>query len=353
MVKISDIFRKEEGSPEDSPKMKPQEPLVFKPSPAQDVKPQVSPEKAPAQIMKEKIKVEDVYQTTELYHKTVDLVKEILDKGRRNEPIEVKTIKDHAERIVDQLAAGNAELIGMVKNSTPENYLYGHCTNICILSVVVGLGLGYDHFKLMELGVAALLHDIGMIRVSDIAEKPSKLSKEEYEKIKQHPLYGVEILGLSKDITQAVIYVTQEHHEWVNGSGYPKGLKDKEINEYAKIVGTVDMYEALTHPRTHRNKLIPFDAMRHLLRNKEHFMAEYLRVLIESVGIYPMGSWVELNNGEIGKVIKINKENPLRPIIEITVDPQGKKLAEPKPLDLSAVPSLHIKNPIDETELKL
>ena len=309
--------------------------------------------KGTSQIMKEGLKIENKQKTKQLYDQTIELVKEILRKGLNAEPIEGEKIKVAVEKLIDQLALGNFELIALVRNSTPENYLYAHSTNACILSIVLGLSLNYNKKRLIELGVAAILYDIGMVKVCDISQKPAKLTNEEYDKVKKHAIFGVEILGLLKDISRTAIYIAQEHHEWVNGTGYPKGLKGEQINEYAKIISTVDVYEALTHPRAHRDKILPFDAIRTILRDKEHFDFNILKVLIEQIGIYPIGSWVQLSSGEVGKVIRINKSNPLRPIVDIVLGSQGQKIAESKITDLTKTPNLNIKKPIDENELKI
>jgi HD-GYP domain-containing protein (c-di-GMP phosphodiesterase class II) len=137
----------------------------------------------------------------------------------------------------------------------------------------------------------------------------------------------------------------------VNGTGYPQGLHGRKINEYAKILAVVDTYEALTHPRPHRDALLPFDAMREILKDKARFDPHYLKVLIEQISIYPVGSWVELNSGEVGKVVKINKSNPLRPILDIIFDAQFQKIKEPKSIDLTKTPNLYIKKTLSEQEV--
>ncbi|MBL7196644.1 MAG: HD-GYP domain-containing protein [Candidatus Omnitrophica bacterium] len=362
MVKISDIFRREDREPEEKPKGKPQEAPGLK-IPKQELGQSLKGEtglglheekmsKVASEVMKEKLKIEDKQKTEELYNQTIESVKEILLEGQNNKPIEVKKIKEIVGRLVDQLALGNSELVGLVRNSTSENYLYAHSTNACILSIVLGLGLNYDKKRLLDLGLAATLYDIGMIKVYDISQKPAKLTNEEYDKVKKHAIFGAEILGLLKDISRTAIYVAQEHHEWVDGKGYPKALKGEQINEYTKIISTVDIYEALTHPRAYRDKLIPFDAIRTIIRDKEHFDSHILKVLIEQIGIYPIGGWVELSSGEVGKVIRINKTNPVKPIIDIILDSQGQKLTEPKSTDLTETPNLYIKKPLEDSGIK-
>jgi len=275
----------------------------------------------------------------------------MLEWGGKGEPIEGKKIKEVVDRIIDQLSLGNYELINLTNASSLENYLLSHSVNVCIVSIMLGLGLNYTKLKLSDLGVAAFLHDIGMLKFEDLSKRPTKLTEEEYQQVKHHPLYGAELLRNAKDISATAIYVAQEHHESADGKGYPKGLAGEKINEFARIVAIADAYEALTHPRAQRERLLPYDALKEMLKRKEHYDQKFLKVLIEQLGVYPIGSWVQLSTNEIGQVIRVNKNSPLRPIVNVTADPQGRKSAEEKILDLVKYPTLFVKRPIDESEL--
>lgn len=364
MVRISDILKRGRGEEEEPRKKKPEgaikkeeaPPRPPEEAPPEAVKGEVKKEAPAAQVeiarmMMEKTRVGRP-EPEEIYQDLVALIKDVLDKGARDEPIEGKEIVAKIDRLVDQIGLAGDELMGLVVKSTPNNYLCGHSVNVCLLSIGIGLGLGYNKSRLNELGVSSLLHDVGMIKVLDIAKEPRRLTREEYEAIKKHPLYGVEILEKAKDLSKVAIYVAHEQHERMTGAGYPRGLKNDEINEYARIVGLVDAYEAMTHPRPYRKKFLPYEALKEILKDKALFDPRFMRVLIEQIGIYPVGSWAELNTDEIGKVVRLNKGFPLRPSVNVIFGPDGRKLDEVKSIDLTKHPTLYIKKPLDDTELE-
>ncbi|MCX5703147.1 MAG: HD-GYP domain-containing protein, partial [Candidatus Omnitrophica bacterium] len=165
-----------------------------------------------------------------------------------------------------------------------------------------------------------------------------------------------DILNKIKDIQEEVLFVIEQTHERLNGKGYPKGIKGEQLSEYAKIVAVVDVYEALTHSRPHRKAFSPHGAIKELLTmnsSSKLFDAALLKVLINRIGIYPVGSWVELNSGEIGKVASANDDSPLRPKVNIIFGPDRKRLAQIKIVDLVIRSNLFIKRTIDPKELNL
>lgn len=370
MVRISDILKRgrgeeewprkkklEEAKKEEAPPKPPEEVRTEEVPPEatkEEVKKEEKPPVAPVEIARmvmEKTKAGRP-QPEEVYQELLALIKDVLARGAKDEPVEGKEIVVKMDRLVDQIALACEELMGLTGKSTPDNYLYGHSVNVCILSIGVGLGLGYNKSRLIELGTSSLLHDIGMIKVMDIAQQPQRLTKAEYEAVKEHPIYGVEILKKARELPKVAIYVAHGQHERMTGAGYPRGLKDDQINEYARIVGLVDTYEALTHPRPYRKKFLPYEAMKEILKNKALFEPRFLKILIAELGIYPVGSWAELNTGEAGKVVRVNKGFPLRPTVNVIFGPDGRKLEEVKSIDLTKHPTLYIKKPLDDSELE-
>lgn len=352
MVRFSDIFKKKMQTPS-SGEAKPTS-LAPQAIPQKESVQEVTEQKPEAmQIARAMKEIQpDIERSKSIYSKGIQLAKEILDNARDKKPIELLKIKDLVASIVDFLVLQDKTLLGLFYESTPENYLYSHMVNVLLMSVEVGLGLGYNKSKLNELGLAAFLHDIGMIKVEKIALQPRVLSDEEYKQIKEHPVYGVEILSKIKDISEAVIYAVSEDHERMNGRGYPQGIKDGQISEYARIIGAVDVYEALTHHRTYRRKYSPHEAVKEILTaDSSLFDPEILRVLISQVGIYPIGSWIELNTNEIGKVIATNDEFPLRPVISLIFDGRGRRFEEPHVVDLIKQFNLFVKKPLTDEEV--
>jgi len=250
------------------------------------------------------------------------------------------------EKLVDTLCAGNnGELLRICSADYPrdEDYLYGHVANVCIIAIEIGRGLGYERARLMELGIAAFVHDIGIIKYLDIINKNQILSKVEYDKVREHPHNGSEILSrFGKELGPAVIDVVRQEHERIDGSGYPLGLKGDQISEYAKIVGLVDVYEAMLHKRPYRNKYTSLEAIQTILKSKQAFEPKFIKILMGKMGIFPVGIPVRLNTKEIGVVIKVNPDLPLRPVVKITLDAYNKKLKQPKLIDLANNPAIYI-----------
>ena len=294
----------------------------------------------------------DIERSKALYSGGVQLAKETLGNVREKKPLDAVKIKDLVAHIIDYLVLGDKELLNLFYEYSTDNYLYNHMVNVSIMAVYVGLGLGYNKSRLNELGLAAFLHDIGMIKVENVALQPRTLSEEEHNQIKEHPLCGAEILSKIKDIPGSLISVAKEEHERMDGRGYPCGIKGTEISEYARIIATIDVYEALTHKRSYRNKYLPHEAIKEILNNGSSlFDPVILRTLINRVGIYPIGSWVELNTSEIGKVVTNNDEFPLKPIVNLIFDSAGNKPDETRAVNLAKQFNLFIKKPLSDEEV--
>jgi HD-GYP domain-containing protein (c-di-GMP phosphodiesterase class II) len=297
----------------------------------------------------------DPEESKRIYNRASAFIKEVLSKAQLDAPIDLKEAHEIVKNIVDRIVLEDKELLLLITSSSEENYLYAHLVNAAILSVIVGLGLGYNKSKLNELGLGALLHDVGMAKVMDVANKPGVLDEEEYSKIKEHPKHGVDILSRVKDINQAIIYIVKQEHERYDGTGYPEGLEDDQINKYAQIVAVVDVFEALTHARPHRKAVESNEAIKELLTISSGgaFEALIIKTLINKVGLYPVGSWVELNTGEIAKVGSSNENSPLRPQVNIIFDADKEKLPQIKSIDLLRHTTIFIKRSLNPKDLNL
>lgn len=287
------------------------------------------------------------------YQKAMDLAKAVLEKAAKDEPFDIEEVYTLVEGTIDQVVLGGREFLALIDEcEASENYLFVHCPNVAILAIYVGLALGYNKSKLDELGVAAYFHDIGMTRVTDIVAHPNILSDEEYEKVKMHPQIGSEILKI-QGASERLIRIVREEHERMDGSGYPFGIGGGDINEYARIIGLVDTYEAMTHQRPYRKKLDPHEASKEILTSgQDLFEISMIRTLINIVDVYPIGSWVELNTGEIAKVIEVNKDHPLKPVVNIMFDSQNNVLKDTATINLVKSQNRYIKRPLLDEELK-
>ena len=192
-----------------------------------------------------------------------------------------------------------------------------------------------------------------MVKLQHIWSQPRKLSPEEMSEIRKHTVWGREILAKIAGISPLVAEVAHQHQERVNGEGYPKEIREEEIHEYAKLIAVIDVYEALTHERAYRKGCMPSEAIKMIMDgSKKLFSPRVVKALVEELSLYPIGSLVELNTNEVGRVIGANKGFPLRPRLRIITDSGGHRLERPKSVDLAKQISLHIKRAISEEERK-
>jgi HD-GYP domain-containing protein (c-di-GMP phosphodiesterase class II) len=283
--------------------------------------------------------------STDKFEQVKGLYNELLEWAKKvYKPEFVLTVdfKEQFTQIIEkELAALNFDSLELLQLSladyqNKEDAFYYHVINVAILSLEIAQGLGYQKQQLLELGVASFMHDIGSVKYLELINKSAKLTDEEFSKVKEHPLNGLEVLSkMGGEFMPGLSDVISQEHERLDGSGYPKGLRDDQIKEYAQIVGLVDVYEAMTHLRPYRLKFSPSKAMNTILNKKNTFSTKVLKVFLEKIGIFPVGTRVRLNTKEAGAVYKENQGLPLRPKVIVTHDESGNKLVCPKQIDLA------------------
>lgn len=283
--------------------------------------------------------------TVKLYEDALSLAGEIIREDVDYRGIDADKLSGAIENISRQISLGNELLLllAFTRNSVQTNYLLCHSLNVCIYALRIGLGLNYDKKQLLELGVSAFLHDIGMAKYLYLASQPRKLSDEEFTRIKKHPSLGAEAVAYLKDFGKTAAMACSQHHERLDGSGYPAGLKADTLNDYSKIVSITDVYEAMTHKRSYRQRFLSLETVQVILDAKNKFDQRLIKLLIDWVGIFPVGSMVKISSRETAQVIKINLGVPLRPVVRITQDAEGRKPPSEKIFDLSAHPTVYVK----------
>ena len=282
----------------------------------------------------------------------------IMDEIKDGKSVAGEKIGSLGEIITDLLRANNNMLLSLVHIFSylgkQEDFLYAHSVNASILATNLGLAYGLSRAELISLCMAALVHDIGYLKVpKEIINKPAKLKREEFDHVKKHTIFGVELLSKIQGIPESASEVVHEHHEKVDGSGYPNGKRGDEISRFSKIVAIAEVYEAITHPRPYRKeKIIPYQAVKTIVqKEKDTFEPEFVKLFLNSVSPYPPGSFILLNNGVIGRVYSVNKGFPLRPVVEIFFDSDGRPPEKPTRIDLSKSPVINIEKALDENDL--
>ncbi|NLY88314.1 MAG: HD-GYP domain-containing protein [Firmicutes bacterium] len=251
------------------------------------------------------------------------------------QPLEEEAVRSLAGDLLSQVEMDSSLLLNLTHIKAYDNYLFSHSVNVAILTLLVGEVLGYSKKELHELGTAALLHDLGMLSVpQEIWQKQGALSPAEQVEIRKHPVYGEELLRAS-GFSEEVIRVAREHHERYDGSGYPDGKREKEISFKARILAVTDVYDACISFRPYRDQMTPQQALDQLLSEKEKYDPVVLNAFISVMAIYPIGSFVVLNSGEVAKVIRVSKNSPFRPEVRIYFDREGNLLDQPPRINLA------------------
>lgn len=218
-----------------------------------------------------------------------------------------------------------------------DEYAIAHSINVCTLCLAFGRYMGFTTSELIELGMGALLHDVGEIRIpTDIMHKEGLLSKEENLLMQTHTTHGADILRNSTDIPRSAIDIALFHHERSNGQGYPKGLYEKDISRLSRIVGMIDVYDSVTSSHTYRHCISSTEALKNMYNWRNTlFEASLIENFIQCLGIYPIGSVVELGSGEVGIVISVSLESRLQPKLMLVRDTNKRPYMPPKIINLA------------------
>lgn len=230
-----------------------------------------------------------------------------------------RSIGDIVDEIIEELVGKRNVMINMVDIKSLDDYTYQHCVNVAVLSLILGIQMQLSKKKLYDLCLGALIHDIGKVLVpKEILYKKEKLTKEEYDIVKQHTTKGYNFVKDSIDISAPARIIVLQHHEREDGKGYPEGRMGEEINELAKIVSVADVYDALTSDRSYRRAMSPNDAVEYIMANGQtQFNYDIVKVFSRCIVPYPEGTLVKLSNGEIGVVEDVFPNFPLRPKVKI------------------------------------
>ena len=297
--------------------------------------------------LEEQKRIEDLYAS--LYDFVEGIIKSIKRKKRFSIERGLEVIKEivHTENATNILYGKAVQGKGI-----PDN-LAAHSANVCIYSLILGKGVDYSQVKLIELGITALLHDLGMVFVPNgIVNKKGKLSASELQQLREHPSYTYKILQTLGEKYLWIAKVASQEQERENGQGYPNGLKGDEIHGYAKIIGIVDVYEALTHNRPQRRGYMPHDAVKLILgTQKKLFSNNIKRLLLTKLSCFPLGSYLKLNSKAICKVIEIYEDAPLRPTVEILFNSQNRRPKKKKIIRLTETPLLYVTGTVYESDL--
>ena len=270
----------------------------------------------------QKTRQDNFIETENILQHFSNRMSNFLNKIEQNKKLDLTEVKSMSKEILENLNDYDSIIRSITNSRNVDEYLTRHSINVALLSSMLGKWINLPKKDLTLLTYVAFLHDIGKTKVNQIIlNKPSKLTKLEFEEIKKHAVKSYDLVKNIPYLDESVSLGVLMHHERLDGTGYPLHLKEEKINAFAKIIGITDMFDAMTSDRVYRKKqnpLLVLEIMKHDCMGLLDY--NYLTTFIDQMLNYYAGEMVKLNNGSIGKIIKIDINNISKPLISVDLD---------------------------------
>ncbi len=280
---------------------------------------------------------EEMTNAGRLHSEAINLVNGVMGDVKIGKSLEVAAIDNLADGLLDSIFRNHNALacLGCIRDK--DSYLMEHSVNLSVLMSIFGKSIQLDRDIMHQAVVGALLHDIGKILIpDDILHKPGKLTEDEFVQMKTHAEHSHTILMATDGVGPLSVVVAGQHHEKMDGSGYPKGLKGDEISPFGRMAAIVDVYDAITADRCYHKGMPPTMAVKKLLEWSDHHLDRSLvSHFIRCIGIYPVGSLVLLESGRLGVVIEANESDQRLPVVRIMYHTRFRTFIKTERLDLS------------------
>lgn len=292
-------------------------------------------------LYEDKTQLEDEIQfASEIESSTRELIFSIIDDVRLGRMIDAEGARRNVAAMTESVVRNPDALVWLTHLKKKHEYTALHSLRVCILALSFGRHLNFTREQLEMLGTGALLHDIGKIKVPpDILDKPERLTEQEYDIMKRHVPWGVEVLDQTKGFPRPAIDVARHHHERYSGIGYYNGLRGDAIGIFGLIAAIVDAYDALTSDRVYRAGVSSAEALKIIYEGRNQaFHPGLVEQFIQCLGIFPLGSVVEMNTGSVGVVITVNRARRLKPRVALVLQPNKQPYSSTTVVDLMHQP---------------
>ncbi|BDX06951.1 HD-GYP domain-containing protein [Planctobacterium marinum] len=302
--------------------------------PEEQVEPEPEKPTAPVKSLSDALN-----QSQKLHDQAKQAHSKLLDKVRNGEVANVDGIRDVSSEIIDSIFENPNALscVSLIKDA--PDYIWEHSVNCAIYMAIFARHLGFDKELTEELCLGGFLMDTGMATIpDDLLQKGDKFHADDYKLIKMHVDFGVELISQEKEVSEVVLSVIQDHHERLDGSGYPEGKKGDQINTYGRMAAIIDSYDAMTCDRPYRKGMTPTAALKKLLSDTSgKYDQSLVQQFIRCIGVHPVGSLVKLKSGKLGIIVKANKDEPIKPLVMCFYSVTSGAHTELKKVDLSKV----------------
>lgn len=278
-------------------------------------------------------------QTANTFNQTSVLIKSVFDDIRFGNQFSVEAVKQAVSQCVDQVLESSDAMLLLTQIKNKDEYTAQHSMNVCVMAILLARELNYSVADLNKIGECGLLHDVGKMKVPlEILNKPGKLVDVERSVMRNHTVYGRDVLISARNVFPGAVDVAFGHHERIDGKGYPRGVDGSAISPFTRLIAIVDAYDAITSDRVYQRGQPHLKALGILTREmRVHFDANYVTKFINCIGFYPQGNIVELSSGDVGVVVEQNKLDRLKPRILLILD-KNQNTAKRRILDLALNP---------------
>lgn len=271
-----------------------------------------------------------------LHDKGKGIQKRLLSSVAKNLPIDLKLPKEFAQHLVGSIDRNPNALMCLTKIREKDSYLLEHSLNVAVLLANFAKFIGIDELEVQELALSGFLHDIGKIKVPDeILHKPGRLTDEEMDIMRKHVDYGINTLK-EMELPEHIVRTMAEHHERLDGLGYPRGAKGDEISLFGRMIAIVDTYDAITAHRCYKAGMPSQRALKILLEDSPvKYDLELVQKFVKCVGVYPVGSLVKLTGEQVAMVVQQRPDSPLKPIVKVFYSTRSETYMAIKDIDLN------------------
>lgn len=279
-----------------------------------------------------------------VYEDAFTNIKNIMECVRYNKEADIEILRDTVNDLVHHILNDDTVFMTLTGIRDIDNYTFLHSVDVCIYTVVTSKALGMSYDEIYDMAMAAILHDVGKCKIPlSILNKPGKLTSDEFEIMKRHALYGMEIVNQMPGIDQKIGRIICQHHEKWDGSGYPMGIKSYDIELGARIISIADVYDALTANRIYRKRYMPHEAAEYLMaQNGSQFDPDLLKCFIDNIAVYPQDLIVLLNTGEVARVLPSKGIASMRPKVSVITKKDGPPIIDPYEIDLRENPTVFV-----------
>jgi len=277
---------------------------------------------------------QELDQAQKIFQQGKPQVMAMFNEARLGHGLNLAGMLELVDEIAGSIRREPTALLSVARLKNHDDYTWLHSMAVCGLMINLAQQLGLDNRQVLRVGMGGLLHDVGKAAVPlEILNKPGKLTEEEFEVMRQHPVTGAQML-MEANAEADLLDIALHHHEKYDGSGYPHRLKGEEISFYSRMAAVCDVYDALTSTRVYRKGWSPAEAMHNMLSWRGHFDNQILYTFVRAIGIYPVGSLVRLASGRVALVVKAGERSLLKPVVHAFWSLHAQREVRPERIDL-------------------